>query len=275
MGLSGLSIGNRPRPGEHTQECTINPRGATPSRAARSRGEPVASVAAAVRASRQTIYKWVRRDGKRDHEHQDRSSRPHYSPQRLARHRRRQIVRYERDRPGELVHRDIKKLGRIGRIGHRIHGDRRRRSRRLAWEHLHVAIDDHTRLAYSGVLADEIAATATAFLGRAVAWYAALGIPVERILTDNGGCYRAQTFAEHALELGISQRFTRPYRPQTNGKAERFIRTLLAEWAYAHASGRTQWRTAALVPYLTFYNTERRHSAVGGNSRASRLLRFV
>jgi transposase InsO family protein len=187
----------------------------------------------------------------------------------------RRVVRYERDRPGELVHLDVKKLGRIGRIGHRIHGDRRRRTRRLGWEYLHVAIDDHTRLAYSEVLADETAPTATAFLARAVAWYAALGIAVERILTDNGGCYRALGFAEAALELGISQRFTRPYRPQTNGKAERFIRTLLTEWAYARAYGRSHWRTAALTPYLTFYNTERRHSALGNRPPASRLLRFV
>jgi transposase InsO family protein len=279
-------------------------------------GEPVAAVAAAVRVSRQTIYKWLGRDA----EVRDRSSRPRHSPRRLARYRRRQIVRgrrkrwssvriaqhyalplstvvtilrreglarlaalepprrivrYERDRPGELVHLDVKKLGRIGRIGHRIHGDRRRRTPGLGWEYLHVAIDDHTRLAYSEVLADETAATATAFLQRAVAWYAALGIAVERILTDNGSCYRALTFAEAALELGISQRFTRPYRPQTNGKAERFIRTLLAEWAYVRAYGRSHWRTAALVPYLTFYNTERRHSALGGNPPASRLLRFV
>ena len=121
------------------------------------------------------------------------------------------------------------------------------------------------------MLADETAATAIGFLTRAVAWYAALGISVERLLTDNGSCYRALAFAEHALSLGISQRFTRPYRPQTNGKAERFIRTLLAEWAYVRAYGRSYWRTAALAPYLSFYNTERRHSALGGQPPASRL----
>lgn len=180
-------------------------------------------------------------------------------------------MRYERDRPGELVHLDVKKLGRIGRIGHRIHGNRRRRTRRLGWEYLHVAIDDHMRLAYSEVLSDETAPTAAAFLTRAVARYAALGISVERILTDNGGCYRALAFAEIALELGISQRFTRPYRPHTNGKAERFIRTLLAEWAYGRAYGRSHWRTAGIAPYLTFYNTERRHSALGGRPPAASL----
>lgn len=187
----------------------------------------------------------------------------------------RRIVRYERARPGELVHLDVKKLGRIGVVGHRIHGDRTRRTRGRGWEFVHVAIDDHTRLAYVEVLADETAATAAAFLARAVAWYAALGIPVERVLTDNGSCYRGLPFAEQALALGIGQRFTRPYRPQTNGKAERFIRTLLAEWAYVRAYGRSGWRTQALTHYLSFYNTERRHSALGNRSPAARLALYL
>jgi transposase InsO family protein len=140
----------------------------------------------------------------------------------------------------------VKKLGRIQRVGHRIHGERRGKARGQGWEYVHVAIDDHTRLAYAEVLSDETAATAGAFLARAVAWYAALGIPVERVLTDNGSCYRALPFAEVALAHGIGQRFTRPYRPQTNGKAERFIRTLLGEWAYERAYGRSGWRTRAL-----------------------------
>lgn len=183
----------------------------------------------------------------------------------------RRIVRYERARPGELVHLDVKKLGRIGRVGHRIHGDKTTRVRGIGWEYVHVAIDDHSRLAYAEVLADETGATAAGFLARAVAWYAALGIVVERLLTDNGGCYRSLPFGEQALALGISQRFTRPYRPQTNGKAERFIRTLLAEWAYRRPYGRSLWRTRALPPYLSFYNTERRHSALSGRPPASRL----
>ena len=184
----------------------------------------------------------------------------------------RRIVRYERDRPGELVHLDVKKLGRIGRVGHRIHGDYTRRARGGGWEFVHVAIDDHTRLAYVEVLPDETAATALGFLTRAVAWYAALGITVERVLTDIGSCYRGLPFAEGALTLGIAHRFTRPYRPQTNGKAERFIRTLLAEWAYERAYGRSGWRTRALPHYLSFYNTERRHSALGNNGGAARPL---
>jgi transposase InsO family protein len=187
----------------------------------------------------------------------------------------RRIVRYERDRPGELVHLDVKKLGRIQRVGHRIHGDRRGKARGQGWEYVHVAIDDHTRLAYSEVLPDETATTALAFLTRAVAWYAALGIAVERVLTDNGSCYRGLPFAEGAIALGISQRFTRPYRPQTNGKAERFIRTLLNEWAYARAYGRSGWRTRALRHYLSFYNTERRHSALGDRTPAARLALYL
>ena len=187
----------------------------------------------------------------------------------------RRIVRYERDRPGELVHLDIKKLGRIGRVGHRIHGDRRRRTHGRGWEFVHVAIDDHTRLAYVEVLPDETAQAAAEFLARAVAWYAALGITVERVLTDNGSCYRALPFGEQALALGIGQRFTRPYRPQTNGKAERFIRTLINEWAYNRAYARSGWRTRALAHYLSFYNTERRHSALGNLTPAARLAWYL
>lgn len=187
----------------------------------------------------------------------------------------RRIVRYERARPGELVHLDVKKLGRIGVVGHRIHGDYTRRARGRGWEFVHVAIDDHTRLAYVEVLPDETAPTAAGFLARAVAWYAALGIAVERVLTDNGSCYRALPFGEQALALGIGQRFTRPYRPQTNGKAERFIRTLLAEWAYDRAYARSGWRTRALPHYLSFYNTERRHSALGDLTPAQKLARYL
>ena len=183
----------------------------------------------------------------------------------------RPVVRYERERPGELVHLDIKKLGKIGRVGHRIHGNRRTRVHGIGWEYTHTAIDDHSRLAYAEVLVDETAETTAGFLRRAVAWYAAHGIAVERLLTDNGSAYRSTHFATVALELGISQRFTQPYRPQTNGKAERFIRTLLTEWAYATAYGRSARRTAALPIYLTYYNFHRRHSALNDAPPASRL----
>lgn len=183
----------------------------------------------------------------------------------------RQIVRYERPRPGELVHLDIKKLGKIGRVGHRIHGQRDTRVRGIGWEFLHVAIDDHSRLTYAEVLPDELGETTAAFLVRAVAWFASHGITVERLLTDNGGAYRSLIFATTCLDLGISQRFTRAYRPQTNGKAERVIRTLLTEWAYARAFGRSYWRTRALDDYLIFYNFQRRHSALNYLPPASRL----
>jgi transposase InsO family protein len=183
----------------------------------------------------------------------------------------RPVVRYERERPGELVHLDIKKLGKIGRVGHRLHGNRRARARGIGWEYTHVALDDHSRLAYAEVLVDETAETTAGFLQRAVAWFAAQGITVERLLTDNGSAYRSHHFARVALELGISHRFTQAYRPQTNGKAERFIRTLLTEWAYATAYGRSARRTNALPTYLTFYNFHRRHSALNDAPPASRL----
>lgn len=181
------------------------------------------------------------------------------------------VVRYERPTPGELVHLDVKKLGKIGRVGHRIHGNRATRTRGIGWEFLHVAIDDHSRLSYAEILPDELGPTAAAFLVRMTAWFAQHGIPVERVLTDNGACYRSLAFATTALELGIGQRFTRPYRPQTNGKAERFIRTLLTEWAYARAYARSRQRTDALDTYLYFYNFHRRHSALQHQPPASRL----
>jgi len=183
----------------------------------------------------------------------------------------RPVVRYERARPGELVHLDIKKLGRIGQIGHRIHGNRQRRARGIGYEYTYVAVDDHSRLSYGEVLADERGPTAAGFLERMVAWFADQGIVIERILTDNGGCFRSLPFAERALALGIAQRFTRPYRPQTNGKAERFIRILLTEWAYAQPYHHSRWRTAALARYLTFYNTARPHGALGGRPPVSRV----
>ncbi len=136
---------------------------------------------------------------------------------------------------------------------------------------MHVAIDDHSRLTYAEVLPDELGDTTAAFLIRAVAWFAQHGIIVERLLTDNGSAYRSLVFATTCLSLGIGQRFTQPYRPQANGKAERVIRTLLTEWAYARAYGRSHWRTRALDDYLYFYNFHRRHSALRYLLPASRL----
>ena len=182
-----------------------------------------------------------------------------------------QPVRYERSRPGELVHLDVKKLGRVAGVGHRISGNRasqrgryqRRLQGRLGWEYVHVAVDDYSRLAYAEVLADEKASTAAGFLERAVAFYRRHGIVVERILSDNGACYRGVVHALACRRLGIRHQHTRPYRPQTNGKAERFIRTLLNGWAYGAIYGSSHERTAALDGWLWHYNHRRRHSALG------------
>ena len=173
------------------------------------------------------------------------------------------VVRYERERPGELVHFDVKKLGRFGQIGHRIHGDRRRASRGIGWEFLHVAIDDKTRLAYAEVLADERGITAVGFLRRTVRWFARRGIRIERVLSDNGSCYISKRFRKTCAELGIKPKRTRAYRPQTNGKAERFIQTCLRRWAYARPYRTSMHRTHALPEWLRYYNTERPHRALG------------
>jgi len=157
---------------------------------------------------------------------------------------------------------DIKPLGRIRGLGHRVTGDRQTPQPGSGWEYVHVAIDDCTRVGYAEVLADERGPTTAGFLARACAWYAALGIRVRGVLSDNGKNYRSHDVAAVCRTHRMRQQFTRPYRPQTNGKAERFIRTLKQEWAYGQAYGRSIYRTRALAPYLHFYNTERRHSAL-------------
>src|SRR5262245_34747587 len=180
--------------------------------------------------------------------------------------------RYERSRPGELLHVDVKKLGRIDRPGHRVTGRRhdRRDQGKKGWEFVHIAIDDYSRLAYAEVLSDEKAATAVGFLRRAIAFYRRHGITVERVLTDNGAAYIAITHALACRRLGIRHLRTRPYRPQTNGKAERFIRTMLAGWAYGAIYGSSNERTAALDGWLWHYNHRRRHSALGHQAPISR-----
>ena len=179
--------------------------------------------------------------------------------------------RYERSMPGELIRIDVKKLGRIDREGHRIHGDRARRSRGAGWEFVHVCVDDCTRLAYVEVLGDERAETVCAFLRRAVAWFAEHGVTVERLMTDNGNGYRSHAHAALCRQLGIRHLFTQPYRPKTNGKAERFIQTLLREWAYAAAYPTSQARRRALPAFITRYNTTRPHKTLGGIPPAKRL----
>lgn len=173
------------------------------------------------------------------------------------------VIRYERSRPGELVHVDAKKLGRILRPGHRVTGDRSRRVQGAGWQHLFVAIDDHSRLGFARVYPDETADSATAFLAELVRFYRGHGITVERVLSDNGACFQRR-WAEACSARGIAVRKTRPYRPQTNGKAERFIRTLLERWAYAYPYAHESERLAALAPALDFYNRFRPHRALGG-----------
>ena len=184
------------------------------------------------------------------------------------------IVRYERDRPGELLHIDAKKLGRIvGGVGHRITGDRTRRgpTRRIGWECLHVAIDDASRVAYVELLPDETAASAVVFLQHAVAWLATLGVHVEAVMTDNAFCYVRRQYAEAIAALGLQHLRTRPYTPRTNGKAERFIQTALREWAYVKPYRSSAARAGALAPFLTSYNTTRPHTAHGRKPPISRL----
>jgi transposase InsO family protein len=184
--------------------------------------------------------------------------------------------RYERERPGELVHIDVKKLGRIARPGHRLlgrqsAGGHHRRRFEHGWEFVHIAIDDCTRLAYVEVLDDEKATTAIAFLHRAIAFYRRHGIAVERLITDNGSGYRSTVHAIACRTLGIRHLRTRPYRPQTNGKAERFIRTLLGGWAYGALYRNSTERTAALDGWLAYYNHHRPHSALGHKPPIARL----
>jgi transposase InsO family protein len=189
--------------------------------------------------------------------------------------------RYERKRPGELIHVDVKKLGRIHHAGHRVTGHRRDRAPRrqegprrvgtVGWEFVHVCVDDATRLAYVEVLADERGATAAGFLRRAVAWFGGMGITVERVLSDNGACYLSRVHAAACRELGLRHLRTRPYRPRTNGKAERFIQTLTNRWAYGAIYGDSAERTAALPGWLDHYNFRRGHGSLGHRPPAARL----
>lgn len=183
--------------------------------------------------------------------------------------------RYERPVPGELIHIDVKKLGRIERPGHRVHGDRTSRARGAGWEFLHVCVDDCTRLAYAEVLADERTPAVIGFLERAVAHFARLGIRTQRLMTDNGPAYRSHLHAGACRRLGIRHIFTRPYRPRTNGKVERLIQTLLREWAYAAAYPTSTARTRALAGYLDWYNTTRPHKSLDGKPPAERLAERI
>ena len=178
-----------------------------------------------------------------------------------------ETIRYEKARPGELIHIDIKSLGRIeGGIGHRITGQhaRHHRSRGIGWEHLHVAVDDASRLAYVELLPSLGREDATGFLQRALAWYGRHGVTVQRVMTDNGSAYRSKLFVDALAQAGVRHVRTRPYTPRTNGKAERFIQTSLREWAYAKPYRSSQERAAAVHPWANAYNLSRPHSALGG-----------
>jgi transposase InsO family protein len=181
------------------------------------------------------------------------------------------VRRYERGLPGELVHLDIKKLGRFRRVGHRIHGDHGRRSRGSGVEFLHIAIDDRTRLAYAALFPDESAVSAAAFLVLAHRWFARRGVALQALLTDNGSAYRGRRFGAVCGRLGLRHYWTRPYRPQTNGKAERFIRTCLGEWAYARAYSTSVARASALPDFLRYYNQDRFHMGINGLTPMQRL----
>jgi transposase InsO family protein len=176
------------------------------------------------------------------------------------------IQRYEWPHAGDLLHVDIKPLSRIRGIGHRMHGDRSERQRGVGYEYVHVAIDDATRVAYVEVRRSQRRRACAAFLRNALVWFRRRGVTVRRLLTDNGAAYKSRRFAGVCRTWQVRHRFTRPYTPRTNGKAERFIQTLLREWAYRHAFISSARRTAALIPYLRFYNHRRPHSSLGRRS---------
>ena len=222
----------------------------------RRQGMAGEAIAACVGVPRSTVARWLHRAGLG-------RLRALASPE--------PVRRYVHDHPGDLLHLDVKKLGRIAGIGHRITGDRRGRRQGAGWEFVHVAVDDASRLAYVEVLPDERATTAIGFLDRAVSWFAARGVLIQRLLTDNGSCYVSRLFAARCHTLAIRHSRTRPYRPRTNGKAERFIQTLIREWAYAFPFQSSAQRAGLLPRYLHFYNHHRAHTSLGRNPPISRL----
>ena len=182
------------------------------------------------------------------------------------------VRRYERAKPGEMIHIDIKKLGRFSRAGHRVTGSRQDcRNAGAGWEYVHVSIDDHSRIAFAKIMPNEKKRSATAFLKAALAYYASLGIKVERVMTDNGSCYKSFAFRKACKRLRLRHIRTKPYTPKTNGKAERFIQTSLREWAYAHAYRSSRQRKDELPSWLHRYNWHRPHAGIDDNVPISRL----
>jgi len=180
------------------------------------------------------------------------------------------VVRYEHNHPGDLVHFDIKRLARIRKPGHRVTGDRRKESRGVGWEYLHMAIDDHSRIGFSAILPDQSHHSAMCFFLMARAHYARFGFSIRRVLTDNGSCYKHWLFRKLLHRQNVKHRFTRPYTPRTNGKAERFIQTALREWAYARSYQNSEQRQLSLDPWLHDYNFHRPHASLNLNTPASR-----
>ena len=182
------------------------------------------------------------------------------------------VRRYERERPGEMIHIDVKKLGRFNKIGHRFRGrSEEARTRNAGWEYVHVAIDDHSRVAFAKVMPNERKSSAVAFLKEALAYYEGLGVKVERVMTDNGACYVSFAFRRICQRFGLRHIRTRPYTPRTNGKAERFIQTSLREWAYAQAYPNSRQRKAELPIWLHRYNWHRPHAGIDAKTPISRL----
>lgn len=220
-----------------------------------SHGLPAWALGRALGVPRSTVSAWLRRLGLQ------RRPAPPPVP----------VQRYEWPRAGDLVHLDIKPLGRFRQAGHRVHGDRQRCSRGAGWEYVHVAVDDHTRLAYVEVLGDQRGPSCAAFLQRALAWYRARGVACQRVLSDNGSGYVSRVFRQACATLGVRHLRTRPYTPRTNGKAERFIQTLLREWAYLRPYATSRDRRQALQPWVRYYNRERPHASLGYQPPLTRL----
>jgi transposase InsO family protein len=220
-------------------------------------GLPAWALGRALDVPRSTVSAWLRRLG---------LNRPAVEPPAP-------VQRYEWPAAGDMIHLDIKRLGRFHQAGHRVHGDRQRCSPGAGWEYVHVAIDDHTRLAYVEVLPEQGGPACAGFLARAIAWYQARRITCQRVLTDNGSGYLSRIFREGCAALGLRHRRTRPYTPRTNGKAERFIQTLLREWAYVMPYATSQERRRALRPWVRYYNRERPHASLGYQPPLTRLQR--
>jgi transposase InsO family protein len=218
-------------------------------------GLPAWAIGRALRVPRSTVGAWLRRLG---------LNRPPTAPPVP-------VHRYEWPAAGDLLHVDIKPLGRIAGIGHRIHGDRRARVKGIGWEYVHVAVDDHSRVAYVEVLADQLGASCAAFLQRALAWFAARGVTVRRVMSDNGSGYRSRAFRATCETARLRHLRTRAYTPRTNGKAERFIQTLQREWAYARPYRTSAERRSALRPWVRYYNQQRPHASLDYAAPSSRL----